>query len=220
MSECDSPLCVDETEIGEFTIHLSYDEHVENPRDDDYMDSLGSIYTFVKNDLPLGKHDSNLYRNDTDAAELLPELLEDGTNPVIIPLDVRRDTIHIAGLTECNALTAAIAAYRLTGDEDALHDNEDVQGIDTLFVLDEATLIKEYGSDTPENRKMAIEALKGELDTFTKYINGEVYGWIITDAEGDEKDSCWGYYGQHEAEIDAKERAESLAASQLQTVGR
>ena len=40
----------------------------------------------------------------------------------------------------------------------------------------------------------AHEIIKAELDILTKWANGEVYGYILTDPDGNELDSCWGYY--------------------------
>ena len=54
-----------------------------------------------------------------------------------------------------------------------------------------------------------MACLKGELDTYTKYLNGEVVGFRTftvekCDACGHEEeveiDSCWGFYSAEEAE--------------------
>ena len=38
--------------------------------------------------------------------------------------------------------------------------------------------------------------MRGEIDTYTQYINGEVYGYTITcDLTGETVDSVWGFYG-------------------------
>ena len=37
--------------------------------------------------------------------------------------------------------------------------------------------------------------LKGEVETYDQYLTGDVYGYIITDPDGNETDSCWGFYG-------------------------
>lgn len=33
------------------------------------------------------------------------------------------------------------------------------------------------------------------LETVQAYLDGEVYGWTVEDADGDEIESCWGYIG-------------------------
>ena len=52
-----------------------------------------------------------------------------------------------------------------------------------------------WGSFTDETRKRAIECLTSEVETYNAWANGNVYGFVITDKEGNEVDSCWGFYG-------------------------
>lgn len=49
------------------------------------------------------------------------------------------------------------------------------------------------------------EVLRGEVETYSQYLNGEVYGFTITDADGEEVAACWGFYGVEEAENAARE---------------
>jgi hypothetical protein len=37
--------------------------------------------------------------------------------------------------------------------------------------------------------------LKGEVETYDQYLRGDVWGYVIEDGEGNELDSCWGFYG-------------------------
>lgn len=36
--------------------------------------------------------------------------------------------------------------------------------------------------------------LKSEVDTYSQWANGQVYGFITKDPDGEEIDSCWGFY--------------------------
>lgn len=42
--------------------------------------------------------------------------------------------------------------------------------------------------------KKAKEAGQCLIDSWNKYLSGEVYGYIIEDPDGDQIDSCWGIY--------------------------
>ena len=58
-------------------------------------------------------------------------------------------------------------------------------------------IIKEYGKLDIE---MATKVLKGEVEEYSQYINGEVYGYQIYNKEEqydcpDSIDSCWGFIG-------------------------
>jgi hypothetical protein len=57
-----------------------------------------------------------------------------------------------------------------------------------------------------EKLKKAEEDFKAEVDTYTQYSNGDIYGFKITDVRtGKDLDSCWGFYGIDEAKEGAKE---------------
>lgn len=60
---------------------------------------------------------------------------------------------------------------------------------------------KEWGDDHEAN---ALRLLRGEVETFDQYLRGDVYGYTITDKDGDEVDSCWGFYGIKYAEEEAQ----------------
>lgn len=53
---------------------------------------------------------------------------------------------------------------------------------------------------TPSSRYETI--IDNELETYTSYVNGEVYGFTLYDQNGDVVDSCWGFY-----DIDAIKQA-------------
>ncbi len=52
---------------------------------------------------------------------------------------------------------------------------------------------KELDSEYSEERVLSY--LEVEIELLNNYYNGEVYGFIVTSPEGEEIDSCWGYYG-------------------------
>jgi hypothetical protein len=46
-----------------------------------------------------------------------------------------------------------------------------------------------------EDKKKIEEYLKNEIKTLDDYMQGNIYGYVIKDSSGEEKDSCWDYYG-------------------------
>jgi len=60
---------------------------------------------------------------------------------------------------------------------------------------------------TKKKRERALAIMQAEVETYDAYLTGEVYGWVITN-DGDEVESCWGYYNRQYAELDG---AEALA---------
>jgi hypothetical protein len=61
---------------------------------------------------------------------------------------------------------------------------------------------------TKRKREQAIVLMKEEVDIYDCYITGEVYSYVITDADDEVVESCGGYYGRQYAEQDG---AEALA---------
>ena len=52
--------------------------------------------------------------------------------------------------------------------------------------------VKVQEGKTVEDR--AFEILEGEVETMDRYLNGGVYGYVVENGEGQEIDSCWGFY--------------------------
>ncbi len=49
------------------------------------------------------------------------------------------------------------------------------------------------------------DGLRSELDEWRQFFEGDVYGYVVTDAEGNTLDSCWGFYGFEYAKGEAVE---------------
>lgn len=55
----------------------------------------------------------------------------------------------------------------------------------------------EYGTKicTAAVKKLAMQVLAGEVETFNDYVQGRCYGYVKYDNDGNEIDSCWGFIG-------------------------
>lgn len=58
-------------------------------------------------------------------------------------------------------------------------------------------LREEYGVKyvTKKIREIAVEVLNGELDVYSEYITGNVFGYVLKDEDEKEIESIWGFYG-------------------------
>jgi hypothetical protein len=45
-----------------------------------------------------------------------------------------------------------------------------------------------------EHMDHAERCIDAELETYTQWANGEVYGFILYNKDGEHEDSCWGFY--------------------------
>jgi len=60
------------------------------------------------------------------------------------------------------------------------------------------------------NRYAGCKDACAPIDTVQAYLDGDVFGWTIQDADGDVLDSCWGYIGDADAVL---AEGESVARS-------
>jgi hypothetical protein len=67
---------------------------------------------------------------------------------------------------------------------------------------------------TPEDRERFAMHF---IEIYTHWCNGEVYGYRILDDDGEEIDSCWGYYGYEITEQEAKAAMKSLQETESAT---
>ena len=69
-----------------------------------------------------------------------------------------------------------------------------------IIYISRKDAIKEWGKTicTATVVQKARSCLKAEIETLDQFITGCVYGFIVKDPEGEETDSCWGFYGAAE----------------------
>lgn len=64
-----------------------------------------------------------------------------------------------------------------------------------IAVIKKAKIKQEYGTYSDATKAMARKCLESEIETYNQYLQGEVYGYVLKDEQGEEIDSCWGFYG-------------------------
>ena len=64
---------------------------------------------------------------------------------------------------------------------------------------DRKKCIEEWGGKskrfTKHVREMAEQCLRQEVETYDQFLTGDVWGFVIEDANGEHVDSCWGFFG-------------------------
>lgn len=201
-------------QVGDYTVQVVYDQLAENPRDE--FDTLGTIEVFGRFQPALGSNDcdhSANSRREKELDEALREILDDDPTAVVLPLNVKYDgVIDVAVPSTRDKFTAAIAGYLLTGDEETLV-QQLPERVDAFIYANTRQLIHEYEDDSPETRTIALDVMKGEIATYNQWVNGDVYGFIVTNADDDEIDSCWGFYDIEECQHEGESSAECAAKS-------
>ncbi len=82
-----------------------------------------------------------------------------------------------------------------------------------LIVCTRETMIEEWGKKraTKAVREKARKYMAGEVETYSQWANGDVYGYVVEDKEGNHLDSCWGFYGIDYCREEALSQAEYSA---------
>lgn len=57
---------------------------------------------------------------------------------------------------------------------------------------------------TKKIREQAVKTLQGEVELYDQYLTGDVWGYVVYGDDGEELDSCWGFYGYDYCEEEAK----------------
>lgn len=168
---------VETIERDGFVAETYYDEWPDDPRS---WDNVGHMICFHRKYNLGDQHD---YKSEHFEGwrEMHDALLEEyGEGSVILPLY----------LYDHGGITMKVGAFRDPWDS----------GQVGWIVASEEAIEREWGGD----EEKAEEGLRYEVETYDEYLRGEVFGYIITDASGEEVDSCWGFFGEEyvEQEVD------------------
>lgn len=169
---------------GNKVAKLYFDECPLNPRTE--FDNLATIY-YVSNRYLLGD-------KRTDEAEI--DAITRDPNILWLPVQCY---IH-GGIT----MTAA--------NRNPYPDPAWDSGQSGIVAISKDTLREEYHVKhvSPRIRRQAYEIMRNEVDEFAAYLEGDVYGVVVEqlanedDDEGEETDSCWGFYGLDDARAEAR----------------
>lgn len=150
-----------------YTINVRCDNIAESPRE---WDNLGTITAWHRN------YNLSDERHNYDVETFVEEVVND-KNTISLPLYIYEH----GGI----ALSTAPFSCRWdSGQVGWIHVSKD-------------KIRKEYGVTriTKKVLERVLKVLESEVDTYGKYVNGEVYGFEILDADGEYIDSCWGFIG-------------------------
>jgi hypothetical protein len=78
----------------------------------------------------------------------------------------------------------------------SFHDPWDSGQVGFIYAT-RADICKEFSVKrvTKAVKEKAYKILEQEVETYDEFLTGRVYGYVLEDKNGEEIDSCWGYYG-------------------------
>jgi hypothetical protein len=174
--------------VKDLTINIFQDEDAMTPRE---WDNLGTIVTFHKR-IDLGDKDHGFSSPDDLQIKL------DKKGVVSLPIYM----MDHSGLT----VSTNPDMFRTC----------DPQGWDWgklgYIFVEEDKIKKEYSVSevTSELRDTVLSVLNSEIEVYNQFIQGDVYGYVIEDEDGNNLDSVWGFFGIENCLEEAKSHAESV----------
>jgi hypothetical protein len=169
--------------VDDITVTIHYDEEPMSPRD---WDNLGVMWCSHR-DYTLG--DDRLPNHIDSMSELVEYVKKHHGATVVLPLYL----LDHSGLSMRAGSPSPF----------------DPGGWDTSLVgviFDTEDTRRECG--TPLD--LIEEVLRSEVEIYSMYLEGRVYGYVIQSPDGDE-DSCWSYYDIDQCREDARSEAEALS---------
>src|SRR6056297_2374601 len=161
-----------------YTVKVIMDECPENPRE--AWDNLGTMVCFHSR-YKLGDEDHGYNSRDFSGwDELEREIISDHGDCVILPMY----------MYDHSGITVNTTGFSSPWDSGQ---------IGLIFIsLKEARKAYSWKKVTKARRAHLELMLRSEVSLYDSYLQGEVYGYKVLDAEGEELDSCWGFYGKPE----------------------
>lgn len=161
-----------------YTIRIEIDESPGNPRTG--WDNLGTMVAFHRNYYNLGDKDHGY--NKEELLELVAR-----KDVFALPLflyDHSGITMNTTGFS-CQWDSGQVGFIYMTRKQ-ALAELADRLSNGNL---------KCWQYITAKRKKRIFDYLRTEVQTYDDYLTGNVFGYIVENSDGEEIDSCWGFYG-------------------------
>jgi hypothetical protein len=174
-------------QVDTLTVNILRDEDPDNPRE--AYDNLGTMICFHPRYTLGDKHDH------ADPEDSLNSLTEQAlSNYIILPLY----------LYEHGGITMYTGSFSCPWDSGQ---------VGWIYMPISTARENWPGLDTFDLRDRARRCLEGEVREYAMYLEGDCWGYSITDADEDDIESCWGFYGLDTVREEALATARAIAAS-------
>jgi len=165
---------IDTIKYKGYKIEIFQDDNTESPRD---WDNLGVFHCWHRR-MNLGDKNYNFdnYNSEIEYKEVLKAAKRN--NDIIYPLYCYQHS----------GIVLSLSPFSCPWDS----------GQVGIIIVNKQKAIEEYGKKifTKQIRDKVFNYIKGEVETYNQYLSGDVYGYNTIDKDGEDVDSCWGYYGQ------------------------
>jgi len=154
-------------------LKVVHDSSADSPRE---WDNLGTMICF-HNRYDLG--DKHNYSSDDYSGweEMKQALIKEENTAVILPLY----------MYDHSGISISTSPFSCRWDSGQIG----------FILVSKKKALEEFGGKivTKKLKERLEKILEGEVETYTQYVEGEVYGFQIVDEDDEIIDSCYGFYG-------------------------
>lgn len=175
---------VEKFKVGSLRVSIHQDTDAQSPRKDD---NLGTMVCWHRN-YKLG--DDHEFKTPGDFEE------SDDYKNVAIILPLR--------LYDHSGITMSVGSGPSPFDPGGWDSGQ----VGWIYVTKQKVRSEYGGRCTKKALAKAEEVLRGEVETYDQLLTGDVYGFTIEDEDGNDVDSCWGFFGIEYVRTEARSAAE------------
>lgn len=188
-------MIIESKEVNGFTVKIMHDEEAPSPRES-MTDGCGLALFHKRYDLP---NDSGLDPDDFPTEQAFIDALKEKTGALIVA--------RVYGYDHSGLSMSVSRAYPYDDPWDS-----GVLGVGYVTPQNWSDTQGESckWENTPEQQAQAMQLIKGDIETYNMWANGEVYCYSITDFDGEIVDSCSDIYGLDDTVEEAVSAAQSL----------
>jgi len=183
---------------GEYVIKIEPDMDVEDPRES--FDNLGTMVCFHSR-YTLGDKDTgfdvNNYHGSWSALE--KDIRRREEIAVILPIYMY---VH-------SSVALATTPFHCPWDSGQIG----------FISVSKQRARSEFGRLTRKKLEHIVLILDEEVKTYSQFVGGDVYGYVIEDKQGNSVSSCWGFYGEDDCIEQAKAEVRRLMVSSEKVSG-
>lgn len=159
-------------------LKLVHDSSPDSPRN---WDNLGTMICFHRR-YDLG--DKHSYSSDDYSSweEMKQAIIKEENPAVILPLY----------MYDHSGITISTSPFSCRWDSGQIG----------FILVSKKKALEEFGGKivTAKLKQKLQRILEGEVETYTQYVEGDVYGFQIVDEDDNHIDSCYGFYGSDHKE--------------------
>ncbi len=184
----------DTFEVDGLTVRIEYDQDAQNPRKE--FDHAAHMVCFHSRYLLGDKHGMCI----DEAKEFVERIKKEGA------------AVLSLYLYDHSGITMSTSPFSCPWDS----------GQVGFIYMERKDILNNWGVKrvTKKLFMQAVELMQSEVKEYDEYLTGQVYGFIVEDEDGEELDSCWGFYGLEYCKEAATESAKSLAEDKAKQKAR